>query len=150
MTIEENKILCKKMPYLIVRDWRTGKIPEDYDYTYTWLNCNELPDGWINLFWEMCQEIYEPLERAGLLNDFYFVQVKEKFNTMRCYSEGANDEVQKILYKYEDKASRVCTICGKAATRLTRGYIAAFCDECAAKLSCNTVSIDEDPFGPSV
>lgn len=122
-----------EMPYIYLKDYETGEI----NSSYTWFEMNELPNGWQDLFKQLCEEIREPLERAGLLNDFYFVQVKEKFNELRCYVHNSNDEVDKILDKYESIACKYCTCCGKPATKITTGYIASYCDDCVEKNNIN-------------
>lgn len=93
--------------------------------------CLEIPDGWMALFLQMCSDIKPILEEEGKLNDFYFIQVKEKYNLLRCYSNGAvSDRVEEIIAKYEHMARYICTLCGSPATCETEGYIASFCDDC--------------------
>ena len=119
--------ICKEYPFLIPRDI-DGSIDEDFDYTYLGL---EIPDGWNKLFLQLCSDIKPLLEQEGLLDKFYFIQVKEKFNLLRCYSNGVSSkEIEDIINKYEHMAYYVCTICGKPATCETTGYWASFCDDC--------------------
>lgn len=128
-TIEENKRLCERMPYLIPRNYYTDKIPEDYDYSYI-LGDSELPSGWSKLFLNMCEDIRQPLIDVGRLDKFKFEQVKEKYNTLRAYNNGAPKEVQDIIDKYEYISQFVCQKCGRPATKETQGWVASFCDEC--------------------
>lgn len=132
MTQEQIKALVERYPYLLPRNIETGEIPEDYDYTY--ISSLAIPEGWNRLFLQMCEDIRQPLIDAGYLDKFRFSQVKEKYNTLRCYHFGAPKSVDEIIRKYEIMAKYVCTKCGKPATIETQGYIASYCDDCYNKL----------------
>jgi len=132
MTNEERKQLTEKMPYLIPRNAWTGKIVEDYDYSYIEGEYS-LPPGWFKLFLLMCEEIREPLEKANLLDTFYFTQIKEKFDTMRTYTNTSTAEINDIMSRYEYISYYICQDCGQIATKATNGYIASFCDTCFEK-----------------
>ena len=55
---ESNQKLIERFPFLIPRNRWTGKVPEDYDYSYTELD--SMPDGWRKAFGEqMCEDIRE-------------------------------------------------------------------------------------------
>lgn len=61
---ESNQKLIERFPFLIPRNRWTGKVPEDYDYSYTELD--SMPDGWrkdhaIKLLkrWKAEQEVQE-------------------------------------------------------------------------------------------
>lgn len=123
-----NKSLCDKMPYLIPRDYR-GEILKDYDYEY--VNGEyDLPKGWHKLFMQMCMDIRQPLIDSGCIDKFRFVQIKEKYNSMRCYNYNATQEVADIIDKYEHLSRYVCQCCGKPATKETYGWITSYCDDC--------------------
>lgn len=128
MSKKQKKIynICMEYPFLIPRDIG-GNIDEDFEYEYLGL---EIPNGWYKLFLQMCADIKPFLERDGLLDDFYFIQVKEKYNFMRCYYTKAPWEVDQIISKYEHMAHYICTVCGRPATCETTGYFASFCDDC--------------------
>jgi hypothetical protein len=101
---------------------------ENFEYEYL---CLEIPVGWRKLFLQMCGDIKPLLEQEGVMDDFYFIQVKEKYNELRCYSNGAaSSKVEVILQKYEYLSRFVCTECGNPATYETRGYIASYCEDC--------------------
>ena len=119
--------ICMEYPFLIPRDIE-GNRDEEFDYGYLGL---EIPDGWINLFFQLCSDIKPILEREGVMDDFYFLQVKEKYNKLTCYSNGAASlEVEEILQKYGYLSRFVCTKCGAPATYETIGYISSFCENC--------------------
>ena len=119
--IAEEKELVAKYPFLHVRDIN-GCIDTKVDFPMIGL---EIPNGWYNLFYQMCDDI-----KDLVLKDFYFLQVKEKYNLMRCYSINSTLEVDAIIAKYERMAPYVCTICGKPANFETSSYAASFCTDC--------------------
>lgn len=87
MTQEDIKKLVERYPYLLPRNVWTDKLPEDYDYTY--IKGLEIPNGWRKLFFQMCEDIRQPLIDANYLDKFRFTQIKEKYNSLRCYHCGA-------------------------------------------------------------
>lgn len=130
MTKEENKKLIERYPFLLPHNVWTGKVPENYDYGYI-RGIGELPEGWHRLFLQMCEDIRQPLIDANYLEEFRFSQIKEKFNSMRCYHFGAPEEVNDIISKYVHMTNFICTRCGKPAAYETYDYyIESFCEDC--------------------
>lgn len=128
--IEEEKEIVKKYPFLQVRDIN-GNIDTTAKFPLMYL---EIPDGWYVLFYQMCDQIKLILEEKGLLNEFYFIQVKEKYNKLVCYSNMVVDEIEDIIYDYSLIASNSCVICGAPAVYKTTDYIATYCDKCLGKI----------------
>lgn len=142
--------ICEEFPFLIPK--RNGKIVPDYDYTYLWL---EIPAGWYNLFLQMCGDIKPVLEKYDMLDNFEFVQVKEKYNELRCYhnldyqNTLACKEIEHIISNYEYMAQFVCTRCGDIATHMKyKGWISSYCDECISDLKHldNLSEIEFEPY----
>lgn len=76
----KNKILCNKYPWLIPHNCWTGKILDNYDYSYTELD--DMPDGWRAAFGQqMCEEIQLVLDKLTPeeSNNFRIIQIKEKW-----------------------------------------------------------------------
>ena len=125
--IEEEKEIVAKYPFLRARNI-DGTIDTSSRFPMMDL---ELPNGWYKLFFQMCDDLKPVLEKEDILNDFYFIQVKEKFNELRCYSgHWVTYEIQAILRKYEYLSRFICHYCGRPATVETKNYIASFCDDC--------------------
>jgi DNA-directed RNA polymerase subunit RPC12/RpoP len=125
--IEEERQIVTEYPFLRVRDI-DGTVDTEAKFPMLGL---EIPNGWFRLFFQMCDDIKPLLEKEGVLSDFYFIQVKEKYNRLTCYHSGApTKEVQDIIDKYSIMASYICTNCGKPATYETQGYIASYCEDC--------------------
>jgi hypothetical protein len=124
--IEETQIVLK-YPFLRLRNL-DGTI--DSSSKFPMMNL-EIPDGWYELFFQMCADIKPILEKAGLLDSFYFIQVKEKYNYLRCYyNKPVPVEVEQIITKYEQMAHYICTICGDPASYELQGYFASLCEGC--------------------
>ena len=135
------KALIEEYPYLQPRRMTDGQVAPDYDYEFI-VGEHDLPEGWLELFLQACEDIKEPLEKAGDLDKFRFMQVKEKFGRMRMYTNGATEEVNDILDKYEFLSEQVCSECGKPAIAMTRGWICPFCDEHIKKFTDRGEEVD--------
>ena len=119
--IEEEKKIVAKYPFLQIRD-----IDGSVDTKSKWpMIALEIPDGWYDLFFQMCDDI-----RDLVPEDFYFIQVKEKYNSLICFANNSTPEVNTILDKYAQMAYYVCIVCGAPADKLTTDYIASFCEGC--------------------
>ena len=78
--IKKNKKLIKEFPFLRVRVNRFGKVPTDYDYTYTELD--DMPTAWRESFGiEMCEKIKKCLLKADYLDKYVITQIKEVWNS---------------------------------------------------------------------
>lgn len=126
--IEEEKFIVAKYPFLQVRDI-DGTIDTHSKFPMMSL---EIPDGWHELFFQMCDDLKTVLIEEDYLDTFYFIQIKEKYNQLRCYpGHPTTDRILQVLRKYEYLSQFVCTECGKSATKeITTGYIASICDDC--------------------
>lgn len=122
------KTLIREYPYLQPRRMSDGKVSPDYDYQFI-VGEHDLPEGWFELFLQACEDIREPLVKAGDLDTFRFLQVKEKYGQMRLYHSGASEEVNDILDKYEFLSEQICSECGQPAVAMTRGWICPYCGE---------------------
>lgn len=129
MTIEENKALIERFPFLMPHNRFTDKIPEDFDYHYTELDV--MPDGWRIAFGEqMCQEIKDALIEIDYLDKYRITQIKEKYGMLRWYDFGGSRKIYDIISKYEGISQVTCIYCGKPATKITTGWISPYCDDC--------------------
>ena len=145
--VELNKELLEKFDWLTPRiHWNGEKITDcieevDYDYTYTLLD--EFPTGWRFAFgWEMINEINDVISECNL-KDFYPIQIKEKYGSLRFYTTYTTESIDNIIKKYEDMSERICVNCGKPATKISVGWICPWCDDCAKKIHDKVVPINE-------
>jgi hypothetical protein len=126
--IEEEKAWVQKYPFLHIRNI-DGIIDTELKFPMISL---EIPDGWYELFFQFCDDLKEVLIEEGYLDTFYFVQIKEKYNRLKCYSgHFETDKISQVLRKYEYLSQFVCTRCSKPATKeITQGYMESLCDTC--------------------
>lgn len=122
------KAMVEQYPYLLPRDYITDEPFANFGYTYV-VGELDLPEGWFDLFLQCCEDIKEPLAKADRLDRFRFIQIKEKWGSMRLYAKGATEEVLNILHKYEFLSQQVCCVCGEPAAYQTLSYICPFCSE---------------------
>lgn len=138
----ENQALCKKYPWLKVRNYYGVDSSRGYECSML----DGLPDGWDTAFGEqMCKEIQDAID-AEVIKDFAVLDIKEKFGGMRFYYSPVpkDSKIHYIVDKYEEMSRRICVQCGKKATRITLGWIIPLCDKCATRLGelANSVDID--------
>lgn len=110
----------------------------------------ECPDSWFDLLKELT------IELESSINNKYkgkyecvAQQVKEKYGSLRFYGEikilienptkddldlsnKLYEQFQELVDKAEYKSEKICCECGKPATKTSSGWIAHFCDDCAA------------------
>lgn len=135
-TKEENKALCEKYPFL---RWYgdplyVGYSEEKINYDYTWED--DIPDGWRAAFCpQMWDELKTILEKADYVDQFRFVQIKEKWGQLRIYEGGLPSSIADEVYEWESKYERLsekyCIHCGKPVKYMTLGWISFVCPECA-------------------
>lgn len=124
-----NKELFEKYPYAFSHySWTGETCYDENNEPYSLDEC--LPKGWSKLFWLCMKELREPLEKAGQLNTFYFLQVKEKYGELCLYNNGSTEEVLDIIRKYEYLSQFICDVCGKPANIQTYGWIENICNNC--------------------
>lgn len=127
----DNRELCERYPFLLPRDWE-GEVPEDYDYSYTWLD--EMPTGWRIAFGEqMCADIMKALEKDPHADEYRILQIKEKFGELRWYDSHCTPEINKIIKHYTELSQKICINCGKPAVWNSIGWVSPYCDDCARK-----------------
>lgn len=129
-TIEENKALIKEFPFLLPRNRFSGKVSEDYDYSYTEIDMG-FPEGWFKAFgMEMLREIKAELVKINYLEDYRVMQIKEKYGSLRWYDSSSTKEIVSIVSKYARLSELTCIRCGAPATKSPGGWISPFCDTC--------------------
>ena len=93
-----------------------------------------MPTGWWYSFGEqMCKEIQDEID--GWMDEeleWFDISVKEKYGELRIYFTITNDALEKITEKYEELSKHTCICCGRAASWMSKGWIAPYCNKCAA------------------
>ena len=131
--IEKNKKLCEEYPFILPRNAWTGVIDPDYDYSYTvW----DQGPGWSKAFGDIyLEELGDELDRLGITNHFQIIQVKEKYGSLRVYTNGAPQPVYDIIDKFEAISEHVCYECGALDVPIIDdfGWYQPLCEECYNK-----------------
>jgi len=105
-------------------------------------------DGWFGIIWKMCEDIEKVLhggnrqkieEVEAKLDHkryFEFIQIKEKFGTLRVYHEGSYPQelvqhVRDIISRAEAESRVTCEECGRPGKTRNDRWIKTLCDNCA-------------------
>lgn len=146
--IEKNKELIEKYPFLAIKSYDFDNdvyyVPEDYDYSYTWLD--DMPEGWKKAFGEdLCAELKEALDEYDYTDKYIVVEVKEKYGGLRWYDGGIPEgcKAWDVIRKYERLSETTCCHCGKPATKISTGWICPWCDDCVEHIGDKVVDIDK-------
>jgi hypothetical protein len=98
----------------------------------------EHDDGWFDIIWKLCEDLEKENKRMidemdpndktkillqkGELSLFRVAQVKEKFGTLRFYTDLSSDGMDKLIREAEKKSEVTCEVCGKPGGLMARGY----------------------------
>ena len=83
---ENNKLIIELFPFL------QAPIGGQHDYSWTFIDF--VPSRLRSRFIDMCWEL------KRVKQDFYIIEVKEKYDEMRIYIDVANEEAQNIIDAY--------------------------------------------------
>lgn len=126
-----DKLLCEKYPKIFVN--RNGDPKET-------LMCwgFECGDGWFNIIDQLCsniqhridwrQEQKEKYGRGEGCKQVVAVQIKEKFGTLRFYTEGGDEEIYGMIRMAESMSCVTCEVCGSPGKQRHGGWIRTLCD----------------------
>ena len=131
---------------------------ETYDYSYTEIDSAEISEAWKEkLLLPMIEEIRKALiseekkrtesaearrkfakwycddydkEHDDYLHVWRITQIKEKYGTLRMYSNFETKKIRKIIGKYSALSERTCYFCGEPAEFVSTGYILPYCRKC--------------------
>lgn len=92
----------------------------------------ECGKGWYPLLHKLSKDINDIVVRDNL-TDFRVQQVKEKFGTLRFYTNYGTDEIYKLISDTEKESAITCEQCGAPATLSTQGWWSVECDDCKNK-----------------
>lgn len=140
MKEELDKILCEKYPKIFANrhaDMRTTAMCWGFD-------CG---DGWFDILNQLCANIQGHIDwknssRERLLKNnphnmkipddvpqVIAAQVKEKFGTLRFYTNGGDDVTRGMIYMAESMSSVICEQCGNKGKLREGGWLRTLCDE---------------------
>ena len=130
-----------------VVDWIDEKILDKILFLPSYTELDAMEPGWRKAFGiQMCKEIKKELKKHKFLYKYRIVQIKEKWGYLHWYDSGhpRDSKIYDIIHKYEQISAKTCGVCGKPATKITKGWIYPYCDDCIGDR--NFTEIDKNPF----
>lgn len=85
-------------------------------------------DGWFNIINAACSVIATHTEHEGK-TDFLFTQIKEKYGTLRMYSDGGNAYTAGIIAMAEAMSGETCEVCGAPGKVGGTGWLSTRCEK---------------------
>jgi hypothetical protein len=121
--LEKDYEIIKKYPELF------GELPLDQTKTaIVW--GFEVPEFWRPPVLEALEKISEIVKREEL-DDFRIVQIKEKFASLRIYTNYSTDEIDAAIDEAESTCAHTCMKCGSPDGKFRQsGWLTIECDEC--------------------
>jgi hypothetical protein len=133
----KNKKILKKYPFLAPVDWYGHKMShKQHKYNFTILD--DIPRGWEKLLLQFSEDIKPILIKGNYLNEYYFVQLKEKYGSIRISDNGApssiRKEISRLIHDYEIISENVCIDCGNPYAKMCNvSWISPYCEKCFKK-----------------
>lgn len=100
----------------LFRDY--GKSPQESCMAW---GC-EHSDGWHGIIKSMCASIDAHIKHSKEPIDFKFTQIKEKFGTLRIYTEGADDFICGVIRMAENMSAVTCEVTGSPGEMCKKGH----------------------------
>ena len=131
MKQELDELLCQRYPKIFVD--RHGDMKQT-------LMCwgFECGDGWFNIIDRLCSNIQHHVDWAQLQKEKYgrgegctqvvAVQIKEKFGTLRFYTNGGNEQIYGMIRMAESMSAVTCEECGAPGHTHGGGWVRTLCD----------------------
>lgn len=97
---------------------------------------DSLYPGWKSGFGKfLLEDLRAACLQAGCLHELYFLQIKEKYGSLRIYPAFSAPEVEKVLEAYDFISQYVCHSCGSpdAAVVNDYGWELPYCQDCWEK-----------------
>ena len=130
-----NKELIDKYPFL----------DPGIEYDITWLD--DMDPGWRYTFGlDFCDELLDALNDDDYLDEFEFLQIKEKFGALCIYYNGhpkGKYRTRDTIAKYEELSKYICGHCGRPARYITKGWIYPLCERCIGKVNTGYLPIEK-------
>jgi hypothetical protein len=100
-------------------------------------------DGWFDILWNACDCIAQHekwktrYKESGVDTTEYmpvvFVQVKEKFGTLRIYYNGGDEYTAGVIDMASSLSAITCENCGERGTMQKGGWLYVACPACVRK-----------------
>ena len=134
-------LLCLKYPFL-KHEYDKGKFFVNSCWYFAVSHC------WRYIFLQMCEEIKRTLKREGKPYDYFRIyDINEDDGVMEINCSGGFDEdVTKIVEKYEYISFHTCIKCGRQAYGYASKWVAPYCKECGSGIDMKPFYTEEDDW----
>jgi hypothetical protein len=94
----------------------------------------ETGDGWFGIIYGLSAELERIIEKLPMeeRNNYYAVQVKEKFGLLNFYMSKATEEMRSSIGEAEGKSASPCEECGQPGKLRGGRWLKILCDAHAA------------------
>jgi hypothetical protein len=99
---------------------------------------NWIPKGWVIAFGEqMCEELDIALRKTDEYDKAYIVEAKEKYGSMRMCIYPSNEEIERILMKYEAISEHICMHCAAVDVPMLNigRWLSVYCRDCYSEIN---------------
>ena len=131
MALAHNRRLQKAI------DGNTKDLERFYDKLYT--DKTQIPE---RVKEEVEKKRFRPVKEA--IPQIQFTQIKEKFGTLRMYTNGYDDYIDGVVALAEMMSSVTCEVCGVPGRQTSGGWVQTLCVRCAKQQGKELYSEEED------
>lgn len=115
----------------------TGKfrsMVERYPLLYVHMTCIDFCDGWFELLDELSRKLESMIQALQEYDrqNFYAVQIKEKYGSLRFYMSCETDAMTLAISEAEDLSAVTCELCGELGELREGKFMHTLCDKCEA------------------
>ena len=93
----------------------------------------ECGPGWDKILDELFFVIKKNIDTKVIDISFKIIQVKEKWGTLRVYTNWGDDHIWQLISQYEELTHRVCELCGEPGELRIKGWMSTLCNSCNEK-----------------
>lgn len=125
--IIKNFFFCMRYPF-----WRARNSFGKKSLDYSWTEYDVIPEGWQKSFGkQLSKDLRKVLIKEKCLHSFYFVDIKEKWGSLRLSGIFTTDKIDEVIEYYELLSRCYCLFCGKPVRYISNGWINYLCEDCA-------------------
>jgi hypothetical protein len=118
----------------------TDQLIEKYPQLFSHYQFLECDDGWYDLIdrlsWQIDQHCkwkdkveQEDEDKEQEEERIYFVQIKEKFGTLRAYLNQQDECISGLVSMAESISATICEVCGEKGKSRKSGWIKTLCEK---------------------
>ncbi len=107
----------------------------------------ETPVGWNRLLLQCAKEMEKAISQLPKSKRHLYgaSQIKEKYGSLRWYTDNWHDSFKDIIKKYETLSYRTCEVCGKRGkTKNGKGWVVTVCKDHEDREQNQTDHDDDD------